>query len=148
MYKPKNILIPLSSFILFFCLHPGLLKAESEEVTLSINEEPAALAVDAQTEYIHLEQSSLKEIQKNDAFPQERRTPAQGKSILNFTQTMPDALSALPKTPKTPAEAQKLGWKQKTVKIPQPVANLVKETPKEIIAKKARQKAKEGQRRK
>lgn len=74
---------------------------------------------------------------KLGGFPEEKKSnePAKGKSILNISAPENVAL-------RTPLEAHKLGWKSKTISIPQPVSNLVKEVPKEIKEKKARLKKK------
>ena len=120
----------------------GLLAAlAAAETTEEVSIEEGKAVGDARIENIQLEQGASGDIQVAAGSTQQAKSAGKGKSLLRVTKM--GAASAAP--PKTSSEAAKLGWKAKAINAQQPVSSHIKEVPREIAAKKARQDAKKLQ---
>lgn len=96
-----------------------------------------AVAVVAQPGDIKIEQKEI--IAAAPAQEAPPKLTGKGKSILKMRAA---SSSDVPqkKLPKTASEAKRMGWKQKSIKTPQPITDTIKEVPKELIEKEAKKK--------
>lgn len=101
--------------------------------------ENAVSDVSIKQESISVAQGDKAQIQAQGIVPAKQRT--KGPSILRGKNLRAKDFKPSSNLPKNRSEAQKMGWKEKIVRAPQSIESLVKETPAEVKAKKARQKA-------
>ena len=134
-------------FILLILFCAGLELSSAGEIlnetSVSVNEEMAVSG--PQTQDIQFGTKNVVNAEDNqDSMQQVKAAPplAAGKSILNIGANSASLRMQMPNIPPTQAEAEKLGWKRKTVKTANPLSRLVKEVPKEIKEKEARLKKK------